>query len=76
MRGLDPRIHVFAANEVIKTWMAGSSPAMTTIDCMSGEWKGACPRPQITFAAQNSKNKFRPQIIPTRGLFFATYAAK
>jgi len=29
MRGLDPRIHVFATNEVIKTWMAGSSPAMT-----------------------------------------------
>jgi hypothetical protein len=27
MRGLDPRIHVFAAT---KAWMAGTSPAMTT----------------------------------------------
>jgi hypothetical protein len=27
MRGLDPRIHVCAA---LKTWMAGTSPAMTT----------------------------------------------
>ena len=29
MRGLDPRIHVFAGGSVVKTWMAGSSPAMT-----------------------------------------------
>jgi hypothetical protein len=29
MRGLDPRIHVFRAARS-KTWMAGTSPAMTT----------------------------------------------
>ena len=29
MRGLDPRIHVFAKPAARKTWMAGSSPAMT-----------------------------------------------
>jgi len=29
MRGLDPRIHVFAKMKIVKTWMAGSSPAMT-----------------------------------------------
>jgi hypothetical protein len=30
MRGLDPRIHVFTALKEGKTWMAGSSPAMTS----------------------------------------------
>ena len=28
MRGLDPRIHVFLSSKA-KTWMAGTSPAMT-----------------------------------------------
>ena len=28
MRGLDPRIHAFLADH-IKTWMGGTSPAMT-----------------------------------------------
>jgi hypothetical protein len=30
MRGLDPRIHVFLT--AVKSWMAGSSPAMTSSD--------------------------------------------
>ena len=30
MAGLDPVIHVLAYNEQGKTWMAGTSPGMTT----------------------------------------------
>jgi hypothetical protein len=30
MRGLDPRIHAFTTLNKEKTWMAGSSPAMTS----------------------------------------------
>jgi hypothetical protein len=29
MRGLDPRIHVLTPTNSQKTWMAGTSPAMT-----------------------------------------------
>jgi hypothetical protein len=29
MRGLDPRIHVLRVERLQKTWMAGTSPAMT-----------------------------------------------
>src|SRR5262249_52472636 len=32
MRGLDPRIHVLTGVEENKTWMAGTSPAMTKTD--------------------------------------------
>ncbi len=35
MRGLDPRIHVFAKDY---SWMAGTSPAMTTEGCYDGIW--------------------------------------
>jgi hypothetical protein len=31
MPGLDPGIHVFLQRAKIRTWMAGTSPAMTTI---------------------------------------------
>jgi hypothetical protein len=40
MRGLDPRIHAFPA--LSKTWMAGSSPAMT--DLMDGRVIGGAKR--------------------------------
>jgi hypothetical protein len=33
MPGLDPGIHVFRRREASKTWMAGSSPAMTEERC-------------------------------------------
>jgi hypothetical protein len=37
MPGLVPGIHVFAELDLEKTWMAGTSPAMTKIDsCSSG----------------------------------------
>jgi hypothetical protein len=36
MPGLVPGIHVFVA-ESGKTWMAGTSPAMTTRECMHGD---------------------------------------
>jgi hypothetical protein len=35
MPGLVPGIHVFASLEEEKTWMAGSSPAMTKRDSVS-----------------------------------------
>jgi hypothetical protein len=31
MRGLDPRIHVLWVERLQKTWMAGTSPAMTIL---------------------------------------------
>jgi hypothetical protein len=33
MPGLDPGIHVFLAKQ-LKTWMAGTSPAMTNFNIM------------------------------------------
>jgi hypothetical protein len=38
MRGLDPRIHLFARRSIFfaRRWIAGSSPAMTACDIILG----------------------------------------
>jgi hypothetical protein len=39
MPGLVPGIHVFLNFIVVKTWMAGTSPAMTTLDSLTGKMR-------------------------------------
>ena len=34
MRGLAPGIHIFLPEKSAKTWMAGTSPAMTPSSCL------------------------------------------
>jgi hypothetical protein len=36
MPGLVPGIHVFLSMQSRKTWMAGTSPAMTMVECYTG----------------------------------------
>ena len=41
MPGLVPGIHVFTAPSLSKTWMAGTSPAMTVVECSAS--LSSCP---------------------------------
>jgi hypothetical protein len=35
MAGLDPAIHVFLLCGITRTWMPGTSPGMTTFECVN-----------------------------------------
>jgi hypothetical protein len=53
MPGLVPGIHVFAA---VKTWMAGTSPAMTNVVRVA-PWPTAHPRPR-NYASGNDGRRY------------------
>jgi hypothetical protein len=66
MRGLDPRIHVVAgaARPVGRTWMAGTSPAMTTFGWLQSRRNNLLPFPGQHCLAkagiQGQCSKYRP----------------